>query len=304
MNTWVRLYHDTPTDPKWKTIARKSGQRIGDVLAVWTFVLTNASANANERGRTHNLESEDIAAALDLQTEEVDAILAAMEGKVLEDGKLTGWEKRNPIKDDGAAERAKAWRERKRTQTNGANAIDKDTDKIREEKKVISAPRRAGKKPFPADWQPSEDHKTLAAGLSVDWRDVAQVFRDYCTSTGKQYADYDAAFRNFLKNERKFHGARYGKTEKPGIMDAARDLSNLIERVQGFGPQSLEIGGGSDGTALRMLPPGRGEQSRDLHGGDRGDPFGIRAGSDRASDGPEDWPASENQILAKSGGSR
>lgn len=146
MNTWVRLYHDTPADPKWRVIAKKSGQRIGDVIAVWTFVLTNASANANERGRTHNLVSEDIAGALDLEPDQVDAILSAMEGKVIESGKLSGWEKRNPIKEDGSAERAKAWRERKRTQTNATerpNALDKDTDKIREEKKDMGAPRQS-----------------------------------------------------------------------------------------------------------------------------------------------------------------
>ena len=260
MNTWVRLYHDTPSDPKWRVIAKKSGQRIGDVIAVWTFVLTNASANANERGRTHNLVTEDVAAALDLETDQVDAIIGAMEGKVINAGNLTGWEKRNPIKDDGAAERAKAWRERKRTQTNAnerPNALDKDTDKIREDKKDISAPRRASKKPIPPDWEPSEDHKTLAAGLGVDWRDVAQTFRDYLKSSGRQYADYDAAFRNFLKNERKFHGAKNG-SDRSRLIDAADDLTHSIERrIQGWGtPGVLEIGCGENPVAVRMLPKG------------------------------------------------
>lgn len=142
MNNWVRYYHDTPTDPKWRAIAKKSGQRIGDVLAVWSFVLTNASANATERGRTHNLVSEDIAASIDLEIDQVDAIIAAMEGKVLVDGRLLGWEKRNPIKDDGAAERSKRHRERNRTQPNGANALDRDTDKDTE-KKEDTAPQAA-----------------------------------------------------------------------------------------------------------------------------------------------------------------
>lgn len=128
MPEWVRLYHDSPTDPKWRVIAKKSGQRIGDVIAVWNFVLTNASANANERGRTLNFNCEDVAAALDLESSDVEAILKAMEGKVISKGKLLGWEKRNPIKDDGAAERGKRWRERKRTQANGANATETDTD--------------------------------------------------------------------------------------------------------------------------------------------------------------------------------
>jgi hypothetical protein len=113
---WVRLYHETPTDPKWRVIAKKTGQRIGDVLAVWIFILTNASSNATERGRTHNLAPEDIAAALDLETSDVDAIIAAMEGKTIAQGRLLGWEKRNPIKEDGSAERAKRWRQANATE--------------------------------------------------------------------------------------------------------------------------------------------------------------------------------------------
>ena len=268
MNAWVRLYHDTPSDPKWRVIAKKSGQRIGDVIAVWTFVLTNASGNAVKRGVTHNFVTEDVAAALDLATSDVDAILSAMEGKVIVSGKLTGWEKRNPDREDDSSDRVRRYRERRRsefardaapvTQCNAPvtqrNAQIRE-DKIREEKKDISAPRRAQKRPIPPDWQPSEDHKTLASELSVDWRDVAQTFRDYLQSSGKQYADYDAAFRNFLKNERKFHGARNGPDRKKSELIEACD--GLIERIQGWGTASgLEIGGGTDTAAVRLLPKG------------------------------------------------
>ena len=119
MSGWVRLWHDMPTDPKWRTIARKSGQSVSEVIAVFNFMMVNASANANERGRTHNLFAEDIAAALDVEQGAIEAIFAAMEGKVLADGFLLGWEKRQPKREDNSASRAKQWRqERKRTQTN------------------------------------------------------------------------------------------------------------------------------------------------------------------------------------------
>lgn len=42
-NSWLRLWHDMPNDPKWRTIARKSNQRISDVIAVYLHVLVNAS---------------------------------------------------------------------------------------------------------------------------------------------------------------------------------------------------------------------------------------------------------------------
>lgn len=130
MSSWVRLWHDMPTDPKWRVVAKKSGQRVGDVIAVFNFLMIAASANADERGRTHGFECEDVAAALDLDCTDVEAIISAMTGKVLDkDGNLTGWEKRQPKREDGAAERAAKWRaERKRTQANAEERPDADSD--------------------------------------------------------------------------------------------------------------------------------------------------------------------------------
>ncbi len=112
-NQWLRLWHDMPNDPKWRTIARASKQSIPEVVSVYVHVLVNASTNANERGRTHGLECEDIASALDLNVEQVTAILEAMQGRVLDGDKVTGWEKRQPLREDGAAERPPAhiWRD-------------------------------------------------------------------------------------------------------------------------------------------------------------------------------------------------
>lgn len=136
-NSWLRLWHDMPNDPKWRSISRASKQPISLVLSVYVHVLVNAS-NADERGRTKNLNSEDLASALDVDIEQVDAVLAAMQGRVLDGDAVTGWGKRQPIREDGAAERAKAWREAKKaqqersqTQPNASESqdADKDTDK-------------------------------------------------------------------------------------------------------------------------------------------------------------------------------
>lgn len=172
-NSWLRLWHDMPNDPKWRTIARKSGQSIGDVIAVYLHVLVNAS-NASEqgvtqcddceRGRTLNLSPDDIASSLDIETEQVEQILGAMQGKVLEGDHVTGWSKRQPIREDDSAARTKAWRERKRAeklaQEQGANANkrsvtqrdapDKDPDKDKELKDPPLNPpgEKSGKKGF------------------------------------------------------------------------------------------------------------------------------------------------------------
>ena len=119
MTDWVRLWHDMPTDPKWRTIARKSGQRVGDVIAVFNFVICNASGNATERGKLKNFDCDDVASALDLQEADVAAIMDAMRGKVIDDDdKLTGWEKRQPKREDSTAfQRKQEWKERQRNAT-------------------------------------------------------------------------------------------------------------------------------------------------------------------------------------------
>lgn len=141
-NQWLRLWHDMPTDPKWRTISRASGQTIGNVMAVYCHILVCAS-NADERGRTQSFNCEDVASALDIQTADVAAIVDAMQGRVLDGDRVAGWEKRQVAREDGAAERAKAWREaqkqakqtlpndseRNRTQTERNQTPDKDTDK-------------------------------------------------------------------------------------------------------------------------------------------------------------------------------
>ncbi len=51
MSQWVRLWDDMPTDPKWRVIARRSGRPLSEVISVFVFMMTNAGANATERGR-------------------------------------------------------------------------------------------------------------------------------------------------------------------------------------------------------------------------------------------------------------
>ncbi len=120
MSSWVRLWHDMPTDPKWRVIARKSGQPIPCVLAVFNMVLINAAENIGERGTLLNFDSEDVGAALDMLAEDVDAILDAMQGKVLEGRRLSGWEKRQPKREDNSGDRVKSFREREKRKENAA----------------------------------------------------------------------------------------------------------------------------------------------------------------------------------------
>lgn len=120
-NHWLRLWHEMPNDPKWRTIARASGQPISVVLGVYLHLLVDASRNVTRGHAT--VTPEDVASALDVTEDMVLAILTAMQGRVLEGMHLLGWEKRQPKREDvgdeakgvkSAAQRKAEQRERER----------------------------------------------------------------------------------------------------------------------------------------------------------------------------------------------
>jgi hypothetical protein len=176
-----------PNDPKWRTIARVSKQSIPAVISVYIHLLVNAS-NATERGRTQNVCNEDIASALDLECEQVDVILSAMQGRVLDGDKLSGWSKRQVEREDGGAERAKAWREakkppipekpnaneRKRTKVERKRTpdTDTDTDTDKENNNISSDSSDRTCLRFDEFWNiwPATDRKTQKAKCSSYWK--------------------------------------------------------------------------------------------------------------------------------------
>lgn len=144
---WCRLWHDAPDDPKWRLIARKANVRVGDVWAVFTRMLVRASTSG-ERGSIAGWDDEVEAIALDFEPSEIEAIRKAMQGRVLEGNKLSGWERRQPKREreDDSADRVQAHRDRLKSQksaeisgvtpcnANGAHETPR-VDEIREDKK-------------------------------------------------------------------------------------------------------------------------------------------------------------------------
>jgi len=113
---WLRWYHGTMNDPKWRVISRRAKSSIPVVLSVWAAMLENAS-QAMPRGVLQGWNHDDVAAALDLEPEDVQAVYDSMQGKTLDGDILTGWGKRQPKREreDGtAADRKRAQREREK----------------------------------------------------------------------------------------------------------------------------------------------------------------------------------------------
>lgn len=127
-NQWLRLWHEMPNDPKWRTIARHSGQPLALVQAAYLHLLVDASRNVTRGHAT--VTAEDLASALDCDMSQIEAVLSAMQGRVLNGQELTGWDKRQPKREDNgnettgaksATQRKREQREREKEATQEAN---------------------------------------------------------------------------------------------------------------------------------------------------------------------------------------
>ena len=206
--SWVRLWAGMTTDPKWQTIARKSGQPRALVIALFAHLLMVAN-EGEERGDLSRLDVEDTASALDVDEEAVSAILAAMDGRVIEGGRLSGWDRRQPEREDlgnpgtgamSAAERKRRQRERE--------ALSRDVTACHEQSRDVTAchapeaeadteadipptpptAREARDGEFPMDltWEPSDHFPTLArqAGAPAPTAEAVAEFRSYWIGQG------------------------------------------------------------------------------------------------------------------------
>jgi hypothetical protein len=259
-NQWLRLWHDMPNDPKWRTIARASKQPISTVIAVYVHLLVIAS-NATERGRTHDFCSEDVASALDVDASVVDEIITAMSGRVIdEEGILSGWSKRQVEREDGSAQRARAWREAKKldeqTQPNATErnrTPDKDTEEIKKlTTKVVSAAKPVSRKTrMPENFGISERVKTWAGEKGFDRLDEhLESFLSKAKAAGYRYVDWDEALMNAIRD----NWAKLGAINAPQRVkfqssDWMRDDIALERKAGELGVRAYP---GEDYAALRQ----------------------------------------------------
>lgn len=108
---WCRWHNGTATDAKWRVVSRRAGLPSHMIVAVWAALIELAN-QGKVRGTIDNLDPEVIAAGLDMEPDQVETIVQAMQGKVLSGLQLTGWEKRNPKREreDSSRERVRKHR--------------------------------------------------------------------------------------------------------------------------------------------------------------------------------------------------
>jgi hypothetical protein len=112
---WFRWHHGTAADLKFTMVAKRSGQLRGIVLATWAYLLEYASTR-DDRGSVAGVDTEEIACCLDITIDDVEQILSAMtEKNLISDDRLSGWEKRQPQReDDSNSERQRRYKEKQR----------------------------------------------------------------------------------------------------------------------------------------------------------------------------------------------
>jgi hypothetical protein len=114
MIDWLRYYHSTPFDPKWRFAARLARCRAGDVLAVFDTMLVAASTH-EKRGSLASWRADVTAIGLEFDEDLVARIFEALRGLVHDGERLTGWDRLQKDKEDPtAAERQRRKRQRER----------------------------------------------------------------------------------------------------------------------------------------------------------------------------------------------
>lgn len=221
-NSWLRLWHEMPNDPKWRTISRISGQHISLVLAVYVHYMVDASRNVT-RGHV-DVTKEDLASALDVTEEQIDQIYSAMQGRVLDGDNLTGWDKRQPKREDSgdaetgaksAAERKREQRKREKLEREqkqkeegqeACHAMSRNVTPDKDKDKDISRGKTQRGSRLPADWKPTEAQlqfcKTERPDL--DPAKTADRFRDYwIAQPGAKGVklEWTATWRNWVRSE-------------------------------------------------------------------------------------------------------
>ena len=217
MADWLRLWHGTVTDTKFLWVARRSGARFGDVMAVWLALLEEAS-QADQRGDVSGFDAESFDCLLGADDGETLRIMQAMAAKGLigEDMRLAGWERRQPEREDlgnpatgamSAAERKRLQRQREKERDTSPFVTpchdesrpvtpchDRVDERRVEEIPPTPPPARDGDFGMDLDWQPSEHFLTLArqAGVPADQitPEALAEFRSYWIGHGKAMSQH------------------------------------------------------------------------------------------------------------------
>jgi hypothetical protein len=241
MSRWFRFYDDAVNDPK---VQRLPGER----FKAWINLLCLASKND---GVLPALA--DISFSLRMSEEKVSTLLdefcaaGLIDPVEVDDAPMSyaphNWNERqykSDVADPTAASRQKAYRQRNKdrnaTVTVTPTRAETDSETEQTLPTVAKRARRKPDVPLPDDWKPSLKAFQIAEQFGQNVQIVEGIFRDYLASSGKLYADYDAAFHNFIRNQNSFNrggnnGVRPSENRGSIVNAADRAIANLEREI-------------------------------------------------------------------------
>lgn len=257
---WLRLWHDMPNDPKWRTIARLSGQPIALVQATYLHLLVDASRNVT-RGHV-TVTKEDIASALDVTEDQIDSIFSAMQGRVLDGDCVTGWAKRQPKREDAgspetgaksAAQRKREQRERQRQGKESNSSHDESRSVTTSHDRLDTDTEETTHTP-PASASPPariEDYASRSRfAMSDAWEPESQSFTAVLARNGMAnqtfHADQLLEFRSYWISRPGDH-----KTQAQWEHALAQQLKRQSRYQQTAGASSHETSGRTSRSSTR-----------------------------------------------------
>jgi len=217
---------------------------------------------------SHGLSSDVVRSCLELAEQHA--------AKAVEDRRIIGGSSADVVRSssDTSAERRKEYDRKRQAEIRRLKRLSEKpplilTSSLSTSEEILSEERkkessgiraRARKKlgPLPENWQPPDIAYPLATECGTTVLQVDAIFRDYLKSSGKLYADHDAAFCNFVRNQRKFNGQPQGQGNgRRTVHDAAKDLhEDLLRRAAQFDePAPSRLCSGEGTNALRLIPP-------------------------------------------------
>ncbi len=233
---WFRWHHGSVTDPKFKLVAHKAKQSLATVIAVWAFLLEQASAS-DERGAFGDVDCESLDCLLGLDDGATAAIIQAMQCRgLVENGSVSAWEKRQPKRervDENSTERSRAFREKQRHATPDSsdkapcNAMQRQKtpreEESREENINPPSPPSGGARPkrekprsrCSPDFAPSEAGAGVARSHGLDVQAELRRFIDHHTAVGSTMADWQAAWRTWVSKAVEFGRGRQQNAAVP-----------------------------------------------------------------------------------------
>jgi hypothetical protein len=124
---WFRSWHGAPTDPKWLLIAKRSETQAGVVSAIVWALFDYASQNSDDRGCVDRFDAETYAAFSGFEEPTIKRVIECLkEKKLIIDGHLAAWEKRQTKREDNSTPRVQKHRNaKKRNETLGNDREEK-----------------------------------------------------------------------------------------------------------------------------------------------------------------------------------